>query len=153
RFGNDHFKTIIGYGDYVQGNLTNLEGEDLLTGSRDSNLYTIFISELVASSPNGVVERRNCTLVEAARTILIFSNCQNFFGPKLLIPFALLIIALSYTHVSSSEEQVTNEPTTPVSNDNADELVQDDIEELDENTFINPFATPEFEKPESSSNY
>ncbi|GJR04440.1 retrovirus-related pol polyprotein from transposon TNT 1-94 [Tanacetum coccineum] len=29
----------------------NLEGDDLLTGSRDSNLYTISISEMVASSP------------------------------------------------------------------------------------------------------
>ncbi|GKA02916.1 integrase, catalytic region, zinc finger, CCHC-type containing protein [Tanacetum coccineum] len=28
----------------------NLEGEDLLTGSRDSNLYTISISDLAASS-------------------------------------------------------------------------------------------------------
>ncbi|GJS47016.1 hypothetical protein Tco_0597137 [Tanacetum coccineum] len=83
RFGNDHFGTIIGYGDYVQGNLTvchvyyveglghnlfsvgqfcdedlevafrsntcyvwNLEGEDLLTGSHDSNIYTISISEM-----------------------------------------------------------------------------------------------------------
>ncbi|GJT59168.1 retrovirus-related pol polyprotein from transposon TNT 1-94 [Tanacetum coccineum] len=81
-------RTITGYGDYVQGNLTichvyyvgglghnlflvgqfyggdlevalrsntcyvwNLEGDDLLTGSRESNLYTIFISELAASSP------------------------------------------------------------------------------------------------------
>ncbi|GJX83673.1 retrovirus-related pol polyprotein from transposon TNT 1-94 [Tanacetum coccineum] len=87
RFENDHFATIIGYGDYVQGNLTichvyfveglghnlflvgqfcdgdlevafrsntcyvwNLEGDDLLTGSRDSNLYTISISEMAASS-------------------------------------------------------------------------------------------------------
>ncbi|GJX39914.1 integrase, catalytic region, zinc finger, CCHC-type containing protein [Tanacetum coccineum] len=88
RFGNDHFATITGYGDYVKGNLTichvyyveglghnlfsagqfcdgdlevafrsntcyvqNLEGDDLLTGSRDSNLYTISISKMVASSP------------------------------------------------------------------------------------------------------
>ncbi|GKA23164.1 retrovirus-related pol polyprotein from transposon TNT 1-94 [Tanacetum coccineum] len=87
RFGNDHFATITGYGDYVQGNLMichvyyveglghnlfsvrqfcegdlevafrsntcyvrNLEGDDLLTGSRDSNLYTISISEMAASS-------------------------------------------------------------------------------------------------------
>ncbi|GJY80216.1 retrovirus-related pol polyprotein from transposon TNT 1-94 [Tanacetum coccineum] len=87
RFGNDHFATITGYGDYVQGNLTichvyyvkglghnllsvgqfcdgdlevtfrsntfyvwNLEGDDLLTGSREFNLYTISISELAASS-------------------------------------------------------------------------------------------------------
>ncbi|GJU76735.1 retrovirus-related pol polyprotein from transposon TNT 1-94 [Tanacetum coccineum] len=86
-FRNDHFATIIGYGDYVQGNLTichvyyveglghnlflvrqfcdgdlevslrsntcyvqNLEGVDLLTSSHESNLYTISISELAASS-------------------------------------------------------------------------------------------------------
>ncbi|GJV21716.1 retrovirus-related pol polyprotein from transposon TNT 1-94 [Tanacetum coccineum] len=155
RFSNDHFTTITGYGDYVQ------EGEDLLTGSRDSNLYTISISNLMASSPvclmskatstkswyfflrtkdevpdmiinfinkiqwnmqaqvlkvrsdngtefkndklrrfyeklviihhtsiartpqqNGVVERRNRTLVEAARTMLIFSKYPKFLWAK-----------------------------------------------------------------------
>ncbi|GJS87537.1 retrovirus-related pol polyprotein from transposon TNT 1-94 [Tanacetum coccineum] len=53
-FRNDHFAAITGYGDYVQGNLMichNLEGDDLLTGSCDSNLYTISISEMAASSP------------------------------------------------------------------------------------------------------
>ncbi|GJY53659.1 retrovirus-related pol polyprotein from transposon TNT 1-94 [Tanacetum coccineum] len=86
RFGNDYFETIIGYGDYVQGNLMichvhyveglghnlfpveqfcdrdlevafrsntcyvrNLVGEDLVTGSRNSNLYTISISDLADS--------------------------------------------------------------------------------------------------------
>ncbi|GJR59194.1 retrovirus-related pol polyprotein from transposon TNT 1-94 [Tanacetum coccineum] len=152
-FGNDHFTAITGYGDYVQGNLTNfhvyyveglghnlflvgqfcdgdfevafrsntcyvrnLEGDDLLTGSRDSNLYTISISEMAASSlvclmsratstkswlwhrrlshlnfgivhktsivrtpqQNGVVERRNRTLVEAAQIMLIFSKTPEF---------------------------------------------------------------------------
>ncbi|GKE49209.1 integrase, catalytic region, zinc finger, CCHC-type containing protein, partial [Tanacetum coccineum] len=88
RFGNDHFAAIIGYGDYVQGNITifhvyyiaglrhnlfsvgqfcdgdlevafrsktcyvrNMEGDDLLTGARESNLYTISISDMAASSP------------------------------------------------------------------------------------------------------
>ncbi|GJW44150.1 retrovirus-related pol polyprotein from transposon TNT 1-94 [Tanacetum coccineum] len=87
RFGNDHFAAIIGYGDYVQGNITvyhvyyveglghnlfivgqfydgdlevafcsntcyvrNLEGDDLLTGAHESNLYTISISDMAASS-------------------------------------------------------------------------------------------------------
>ncbi|GKB09756.1 retrovirus-related pol polyprotein from transposon TNT 1-94 [Tanacetum coccineum] len=75
-FGNDHFAAITGYRDYVQANLTichvyyveglghnlfsvgqfcdgvqNLEWVDLLTGSRDLNLYTISISEMTASSP------------------------------------------------------------------------------------------------------
>ncbi|GJZ01447.1 retrovirus-related pol polyprotein from transposon TNT 1-94 [Tanacetum coccineum] len=87
RFGNDHFAAIIGYGDYVQSNITvchvyyveglrhnifsvgqlcdgdlevafrsntcyvrNLEGDDLLTRARESNLYSISISDMAASS-------------------------------------------------------------------------------------------------------
>ncbi|GKF28955.1 hypothetical protein Tco_0095297 [Tanacetum coccineum] len=53
-FGNDQFAPILGYGDLIQGNVTikrvyyveglnhNLfSGNDLLTGSRGSDLYTI----------------------------------------------------------------------------------------------------------------
>ncbi|GJX98292.1 integrase, catalytic region, zinc finger, CCHC-type containing protein [Tanacetum coccineum] len=99
---------------YVQ----NLEGNDLLTGSRDSNLYTISISEMANSSlvyflrtkdeaPDMISDfvnqvqrnlkasilmiqtnngtefknkklRRNRTLVEAARIMLIFSKAPEF---------------------------------------------------------------------------
>ncbi|GKA65443.1 putative ribonuclease H-like domain-containing protein [Tanacetum coccineum] len=98
RFGNDHFAAIIGYRDYVQGNLMichvyyvesprhnlflvgqfcngdsevafhssmcyvrNLEGNDFITGSRDSNLYTISMSEMVASSPVCLMSRATST--------------------------------------------------------------------------------------------
>ncbi|GKF06395.1 retrovirus-related pol polyprotein from transposon TNT 1-94, partial [Tanacetum coccineum] len=60
RFKIDHFTAITGYRDYVQGNHTichNLEGDDLLTGSCDSNLYTIFIFEMAASSPVCLMSR------------------------------------------------------------------------------------------------
>nr|GFA03055.1 integrase, catalytic region, zinc finger, CCHC-type, peptidase aspartic, catalytic [Tanacetum cinerariifolium] len=87
RFGNDNFTAIVGYDDYIQGNITichvyyieglghnlfsvgqfcdgdlevafrsktcyvqNLEGDDSLTGGRESNLYTSSISDMVASS-------------------------------------------------------------------------------------------------------
>ncbi|GJX04707.1 hypothetical protein Tco_0190623 [Tanacetum coccineum] len=87
RFRNDHFAAIIGYGDYVQGNITvchvyfveghghnlfsvgqfydgdlevafrfktcyvrNLKGDDLLTGARESNLYTISIFDMASFS-------------------------------------------------------------------------------------------------------
>ncbi|GKA07764.1 retrovirus-related pol polyprotein from transposon TNT 1-94, partial [Tanacetum coccineum] len=94
-FGNDHFVAIIGYLDYVEGNLIichlyyvkglghnlfsvrhgdlevafrsntcyvwNLEGDDLLTGSRDSNLYTISISKMTASSPMCLMSRATST--------------------------------------------------------------------------------------------
>ncbi|GKC01207.1 integrase, catalytic region, zinc finger, CCHC-type containing protein [Tanacetum coccineum] len=42
---------------YVQ----NLEGDDLLTGSRDLNLYTISISEMAASSPVCLMSRATST--------------------------------------------------------------------------------------------
>nr|GEX15441.1 hypothetical protein [Tanacetum cinerariifolium] len=54
--------------------------------------------------------------------------------------------------VSSSEESIINEPTTLVFDNDSNEQVQEDVVELDENTFMNPFVTPEFEEAESSSN-
>nr|GEX20297.1 retrovirus-related Pol polyprotein from transposon TNT 1-94 [Tanacetum cinerariifolium] len=61
-------------------------GVELVKGSRGSNLYTISIEDMMKSSPifprtpqqNGVVERWNRTLVEAARTMLIFSKALMF---------------------------------------------------------------------------
>ncbi|GKB72807.1 retrovirus-related pol polyprotein from transposon TNT 1-94, partial [Tanacetum coccineum] len=55
--------------------------------------------------------------------------------------------------VSSSEEPIANEPTTPVFVNQSDEQVQEHVAKLDGNTFMNPFATPEFKEAESSSNY
>nr|GEV88563.1 hypothetical protein [Tanacetum cinerariifolium] len=59
---------------------------ELVKGSRGSNLYTISIEDMMKSSPilprtpqqNGVVKRRNRTLVEAARTMLIFFKASMF---------------------------------------------------------------------------
>nr|GEX12245.1 retrovirus-related Pol polyprotein from transposon TNT 1-94 [Tanacetum cinerariifolium] len=71
------------------------DGVELLKGSRGSNLYTISVKDMMKSSlicllskaskknhgygiGNGVVERRNRTLVEAAKTMLIFSKALMF---------------------------------------------------------------------------
>nr|GEU79855.1 hypothetical protein [Tanacetum cinerariifolium] len=48
RFGNDQVAKIIGYGDYQQRN--NLEGVDLLSGSRDTNLYIISLDDMLKTS-------------------------------------------------------------------------------------------------------
>nr|GEU64651.1 probable aldo-keto reductase 2 [Tanacetum cinerariifolium] len=98
RFGNDHFATITGYGDYEHENITichvyyvegfghnllsvgqfcdgdlqvvfrsktcyvrNLEGDDLLTSARKSNLYTISISNMEASSPVCLMSKATLT--------------------------------------------------------------------------------------------
>ncbi|GKE00121.1 retrovirus-related pol polyprotein from transposon TNT 1-94 [Tanacetum coccineum] len=48
RFGNDQVAKIMGYGDYQLGN--NLEGVDLLSGSRDTNLYIISLDDMLKTS-------------------------------------------------------------------------------------------------------
>ncbi|GJR41330.1 retrovirus-related pol polyprotein from transposon TNT 1-94 [Tanacetum coccineum] len=92
RFGNDHFATTTGYGDYVQGNLTICHAQILKirtdngTEFKNEKLRS-FYAKLgiihhmsIAQTPqqNGVVKRRNRTLVEAARTMLIFSKTLEF---------------------------------------------------------------------------
>ncbi|GJR18193.1 retrovirus-related pol polyprotein from transposon TNT 1-94 [Tanacetum coccineum] len=61
RFGNDHFGAIMGYGDYVIDLevafrkhtcfVRDLDGVDLIKGSRGTNLYTISVEDMMRSSP------------------------------------------------------------------------------------------------------
>jgi hypothetical protein len=98
RFGNDHYALIMGYGDYVSGNIEishvyyveglghnlfsvgqfcdgdlevafrektcfvrDLQGNDLMSGSRGSNLYTISMSDMIASSPICLLSKAEST--------------------------------------------------------------------------------------------
>ena len=98
RFGNDHFAAIMGYGDYVNGNIEisrvyyveglghnlfsvgqfcdgdlevafrektcfirDLQGNDLMSGSRNSSLYTISMQDMVASSPICLLSKATST--------------------------------------------------------------------------------------------
>ncbi|GJW82650.1 reverse transcriptase domain-containing protein [Tanacetum coccineum] len=98
--------------------IRNLEGVDLLNGSRSNNLYTLSLEDMMASSPiyngtefvnqtlreyyekvgishetsvarslqqNGVVERRNRTLIEAARTMLIYAKAPLFLWAEAVV--------------------------------------------------------------------
>nr|GEZ68377.1 hypothetical protein [Tanacetum cinerariifolium] len=54
-FGNNDFAVIVGYGDVVIGSMMikrvyYVEGLDMLTGDRSSNLYTIALNEIVSNS-------------------------------------------------------------------------------------------------------
>ncbi|GKB77557.1 retrovirus-related pol polyprotein from transposon TNT 1-94, partial [Tanacetum coccineum] len=55
--------------------------------------------------------------------------------------------------VSSSEEQIATESNSPVLNEVANEFVQEDVTDLDGNTFHNAPQTPKFDVTESSSTY
>nr|GEU92426.1 hypothetical protein [Tanacetum cinerariifolium] len=68
RFGNDHFAAIIGYGD------------DLLTGDRESNLYTISIPDMAASSPVYLMSKASSTkswLCHCRLSYLNFGTINN----------------------------------------------------------------------------
>ncbi|GJW91473.1 integrase, catalytic region, zinc finger, CCHC-type containing protein [Tanacetum coccineum] len=96
----------------------NTNGVELIKGSCGSNLYTILVKDMMKSSPicllskasknnifhqesvprtpqqNDVIERRNRTLVEAARTMLIFSKApmtrtyvSDAWTDKLMAPY------------------------------------------------------------------
>ncbi|GKE63552.1 integrase, catalytic region, zinc finger, CCHC-type containing protein, partial [Tanacetum coccineum] len=68
----------------------NYDMVDLLNGSRTTNLYSISLNDMMSASPthetsvprspqqNAVVERQNRTLMEAARTMLIFAKAPLF---------------------------------------------------------------------------
>ncbi|GJR33211.1 retrovirus-related pol polyprotein from transposon TNT 1-94 [Tanacetum coccineum] len=85
RFGNDQFAPILGYGDLIQGNVT-IKRHGIL----EKTLHLYFKETAVNSKrplprtpeQNGVVERRNRTLVEAARTMLSASKLPYHFGLK-----------------------------------------------------------------------
>nr|GEW83183.1 hypothetical protein [Tanacetum cinerariifolium] len=56
KFGNDHVAKIMGYDLEVAFRqhtcfIRNLDGVDLLTGSRGNNLYTLSLQDMMASSP------------------------------------------------------------------------------------------------------
>nr|GEZ30564.1 hypothetical protein [Tanacetum cinerariifolium] len=76
KFGNDQIAPILGYGDLIKG-----------TEFLNKTLHAYFASKgilhqtSIARTPeqNGVVERRNRTLVEAARTMLSAAKVTLFF--------------------------------------------------------------------------
>ncbi|PWA92696.1 hypothetical protein CTI12_AA075180 [Artemisia annua] len=98
RFRNDHFAAIIGYGDYVSGNIEisrvyyveglghnlfsvgqfcdgdlevafrektcfvrDLQGNDIMSGTRGNSLYTISMSDMTASSPICLLSKAEST--------------------------------------------------------------------------------------------
>ncbi|GJV26502.1 retrovirus-related pol polyprotein from transposon TNT 1-94 [Tanacetum coccineum] len=117
---------------------------------------------------NGVVERRNRTLVEAARTMLIFSRLREFLWPE--------AVATAYTPInsaaqltqlhedSSSTSSITaeqhavtpsvttsDEQNSPISLTEADEFNQKDSADLDDNMGFVPHNPLSHEEIESST--
>nr|GEV24801.1 retrovirus-related Pol polyprotein from transposon TNT 1-94 [Tanacetum cinerariifolium] len=155
-----------------------LEGDDLLTGSRKSNLYTISISEMAASSPVCLMSRATSTkswLWHRRLSHLNFDTINQLTSKDLVN--GLLKFKYNKNHLCLSYEQDTSSPSSiivedsdalqivtslnepiiqessiPVMETHSDEQIQEDVKELDGNTIMH-FLNLKFEEAESSSNY
>jgi hypothetical protein len=127
RFGNDHYALIMGYGDYVSGNIEisrvyyveglghnlfsvgqfcdgdlevafrektcfvrDLQGNDLMSGSRGSNLYTISMLDMIATSPICLLSKAELTkswLLHKRLSHLNFKTMTDLAHHKLLDGF------------------------------------------------------------------
>nr|GEX00512.1 retrovirus-related Pol polyprotein from transposon TNT 1-94 [Tanacetum cinerariifolium] len=63
KIGNDQIAPILGYGDLVQGAVTIKKGNDLLTGSRGTDLYSITLQD--TNSPNPICLMAKATSSQA----------------------------------------------------------------------------------------
>nr|GEZ02080.1 hypothetical protein [Tanacetum cinerariifolium] len=89
KFENDHVAKIMGYGDYQIGNVTISQVKFLRSKDETLDFIIKFLKMIqvgishetpVIRSPqqNGVIERRNCTLIEATRTMLVYAQAPLF---------------------------------------------------------------------------
>nr|GEX69568.1 Gag-Pol polyprotein [Tanacetum cinerariifolium] len=158
-FENDHFIAIIGYGDYVQEvafrsntcYVQNLKGVDFLTSSRESNLYTISISELTASSLVCLMSKATSIKSWLWHRRLSHLNfvINNFTANTLnvedtLSPSSIIIEDSDASEiVTSSEEPITQESSILVLETHSDEELQKDVAELNRNTIMHSFENLE----------
>ncbi|GKB24667.1 hypothetical protein Tco_0864068 [Tanacetum coccineum] len=106
-FGNDQFTPILGYEDLVQGNITIKRGNDLLTGNRGTDLYTISLQENFinynlsmanASQTQAVVMASKTFLISTSTTSTCFDRKDVVIGlPKLIYTWTLFLCSKDET--------------------------------------------------------
>ncbi|GJX81483.1 hypothetical protein Tco_0330964 [Tanacetum coccineum] len=133
-----------------------LKGDDLLTGARESNLYTISILDMAASSP--VSESMNTPSKEDLDNLFVLMYEEYFEKRSFEVsinsasqqvhnhedsPLTSLIIVEDHEAppiVTTSDEQISL-----ISINKVDELNQEDSADFDGNTVFVPYDAPNFE--------
>ncbi|GJV86478.1 retrovirus-related pol polyprotein from transposon TNT 1-94 [Tanacetum coccineum] len=91
RFRNDQVAKIMGFGDYQLGNIIisrvyyNLEGVDLHSGSRDTNLYTISLDDMLKMSSIYLLSKASKTKRWLWHRRLSHLNFESINGKKYIL--------------------------------------------------------------------
>ncbi|GJW78757.1 hypothetical protein Tco_0140439 [Tanacetum coccineum] len=108
KFGNDQIAPILGYGDLVQGN-----GNDLLTGSRGTDLYSITLQD--TSTPNPICLMAKVTSSQSKpRAYRVYNKRTRLIVETIHVNFDELP-QMALDHVSSYP--VLQCPTTALEHD------------------------------------
>nr|GEX60781.1 hypothetical protein [Tanacetum cinerariifolium] len=182
RFENDHFAAITGMIMYKATSLDlevafcsntcyvqNLKGDDLLTGARESNLYSIFISDMAASSPVCLMSKATSTkswLSHRRLSYLNFDTINDLTKHDLvdgLLKFKYRKDHLCSTYSPSTSSIIIEEHEAPpivttseeqtslIFLHEADEFNQEDSIDFDGNTVFVLYDAPNVEEAESST--
>ncbi|GKC01407.1 hypothetical protein Tco_0987543 [Tanacetum coccineum] len=84
KFGNDQIASIIGYGDLVQGTITIKRGNDLLTGSRGTNMYSITLQDTYTPNPiflMVIASSSQAWLWDRPKTVTTSNELDLLFSP------------------------------------------------------------------------
>ncbi|GJZ00239.1 hypothetical protein Tco_0517668 [Tanacetum coccineum] len=114
----------------------NLEGDDLLTGGHDSNLHTISISDMAASSPYNMCQKSSESPIFSADT-----TDSQFFEDHLHTSSIIVDTQEAPLVVTISDEQ-----TSPISLTEADKFNQEDTAKFDGNAQFVPYNPPSREE-------
>ncbi|GJX24539.1 retrovirus-related pol polyprotein from transposon TNT 1-94 [Tanacetum coccineum] len=123
KFGNDQIAPILGYGDLVRKLLLSGRGNDLLTGSRGTDLYSITLQDLI--TPNPI-----CLMAKA-------TSSQAWLWHRRLS-------RLNFDTINLLSKNNINIIQAETNTKNA---------QFDDDEFINIFSTPVQEQGETSSHH
>ncbi|GJS79836.1 retrovirus-related pol polyprotein from transposon TNT 1-94 [Tanacetum coccineum] len=147
----------------------NLEAVDLLSGLRGSNMYTIFMSDIMKSSPVCLVSyafKTKSWLWHRRLSYLNIDTMNQLSKEGLVKVLPRLkyqkdhLCSASIATSSTTIKQDAPSPTTPIIKEIGTPIIDYNVEEkqqvnpnaeFDSDTFTNPFASPRTDSTESST--
>ncbi|GJY15422.1 retrovirus-related pol polyprotein from transposon TNT 1-94 [Tanacetum coccineum] len=134
KFGNDHVAKIMVAFRQHTCYIRNLEGVDLLTGSRGDNLYTLSLGDMMASSPICLLSKASKPVLgygHVVSLILNFRAINSFARPVLVRGIHKGLLKFEMDHLCSAcvgkSTRITHKPKSEDTNQEKHYLLHMDL--------------------------